>query len=474
MQISLKEKSSKMVRPLSESKERIIEDLLDQVATLDAEFEKKSNSGVPLVPLAGLHVFPGIVLLLKHYALSIQRYKVEEFVSKYDHFILVFPDFLSIRAVRFSGEKKKLDIDSSFWIEKLSRKKGERSKIGEELLGSFITQGKIENVTNLFTFLQILSPLLLALIRPLSKDNLFIIPSPLSFITHEIAEFHSPRKVFLSPCTMTVILKSAKYREIPVLGKRLKGIFSDNATALAFDASNENIKEINLNVFLPLEEFSDQNFSCYRDHLKAGKRVITHLLGILILEEMPILEGAHGYFMALQELDAHFDIQALAICGNVCDFKLKFPSKCYYYSIKCEKQKVEKFKELVLGKILSIKRKLGSVYSTLENPKIGGVLLKEFSSKCFLGRDHHIKLLAPSLLPMLITNTDMYENIERLLERLREITSMSEEINAFSEFRKLLEDKIYGKILAKLDSGWNKSLSNQQSFVKKWNLSYII
>jgi hypothetical protein len=158
----------------------------------------------------------------------------------------------------------------------------------------------------------------------------------------------------------------------------------------------------------------------------------------------------------------------------VCDFKLKFPSRCYYYSIKCEKQKVEKFKELVLGKILSIKRKLGSVYSTLENPKIGGVLLKESLSKCFLERDHHIELLAPSLLSMLITNTDMYENIERLLERFREVTSMSKEINAFSKFRKLSEDKVYSKILAKLDSGWNKSLSNQQSFVKKWNLSYII
>lgn len=102
---------------LYRTEEDIIENLLNNVRELDEKFEQSVTPGRPIY---GLQVMPGMVLLLQHHALVVKRFSSKEFLSEYDHFILVFPELLSIRAVRFSG-KGKLDLDSSFLISKLSK-----------------------------------------------------------------------------------------------------------------------------------------------------------------------------------------------------------------------------------------------------------------------------------------------------------------------------------------------------------------
>ena len=459
----MRERRSKTAIMSDESKDLIIRDLFNRVIELDKRFEADLKS-VPSV--YGLQIFPGIVLLLEHYGLSIHSFRAEEFLSKYDHFILIFPDFLSIRAIRFSG-KKEFTRDSSFLISKLSKQKGEHSKIGRELLGSFITQGKFENICN--PVIQILSPLLLALIRPFSKGN-SIIPSPLSFIVHEIFSSGLSRRFFLSPCTMTLILKDCKYlNDFFVLGKKLKGLFVRNAVALAFDVSREELREVNLNVFLPLEKFFEQEFGFYLEHFKMGKAIAAHLLGILVMEGEPIIvPESKGFFMALQETPAQFEIQALAMYGNIRYFELKLPSRHYYYSIKCERQKVEKIRRLIQKKIWSIKRDR-SVYSSFDRLGVWEYI-KEPLSRCFLSKDYGIELYAPPLLPLIIDDCE-YERVKRALEELREITSSSREIDSFSKLRKLYN--VCDDILEKMRR-WKDSFDCQQTFARKWNLSYIV
>jgi hypothetical protein len=175
----------------------IVNTLFRYICKLDKEFESYVK---PQKPVYGIHVMPGIALLLTHSVQIIKRFKAEFHIREYDHYILLFPDFLSVRAIRFCGERKSLDRNSSFLIAKLlKQKKG--SQIGEELIGSFITEGKIENINA--STLHILSILSLALIRPYLKYNT-IIPSPLSFITHEIIEKGTFRKVYLSPSPVLV------------------------------------------------------------------------------------------------------------------------------------------------------------------------------------------------------------------------------------------------------------------------------
>jgi len=462
------------VTVLYRTEEDIIENLLNNVRELDEKFEQSVTPGRPIY---GLQVMPGMVLLLQHHALVVKRFSSKEFLSEYDHFILVFPELLSIRAVRFSG-KGKLDLDSSFLISKLSKQKGESSRIGRELIGSFITQGMLEKVND--SVLWPLLPILLALIRPFLKNGV-LLPSPLSLIAHEILERGLSKKVFLSPCALTVILRDFKYQKrFPVLGKELQGLLVHQGNILAFDASQGILKTGQLKVFIPLERLDDAEFYSYRECLEKGRPVISYLLGVLVFEyEKPVMKpDTRGHFLALQEVPLQLDAEALAVYGKPHSFTLRSklslsrPSELYY-AISCEKQKAEAFKQAVLRKISSLGKELNACMPLTEL-KVGDIAEKEFISKFFQADEHYVRLLAPSLLTLALTDDNEVGRILKALDELRKLSSLSA-IEALPRLEALKkENPIIPRLLAKLGNIWKDSFENQRSFASMWRLAYVI
>ncbi|MCC6005559.1 MAG: hypothetical protein LM590_14575, partial [Thermofilum sp.] len=80
---------------MSVTGEAEVSDLLNCVRALDAEYERYVS---PQTPVLGLQIILGFPLLspllLKHFALRIERFSVREYVTQYDHFILAFPELL--------------------------------------------------------------------------------------------------------------------------------------------------------------------------------------------------------------------------------------------------------------------------------------------------------------------------------------------------------------------------------------------
>jgi hypothetical protein len=452
----------------------IVKDLLTYANELDKKFEREVTSERPVY---GLHVMPGIVLLLKHHALMIKRYTAKEFLTNYDHFMLVFPELLSIRAIRFSG-KERLDASSSFLVSKLSRQKGESSKIGRNLIGSFITEGKLENIDE--TALQLLSPVLLELIRPFLKTNL-IFPSPLSLMTHEIFVGNFSKRLFLSPCALTVILKGKNFKYVKrfqALGEMLEGLLINDGIVLAFDTSQERLEEGSLKVFLPLGGFADERFKLYQEYLKAGRSIITHLLGILVFEEkVPILKpNTQGYFLALQEMPIYLDVEALAVYGELYGFTFKFThlsrTSQKYCAIRCRKDQVERFTQAVQRKISSLSRELNA-HITFEELKIGDVTKEKLLSEYLISENHHIKLLAPPLLVPAITKGLESKVLQEILNTLQKAASCTK-IEASLIFMKLNEKPWTRALLAEMSGAWKDSFNYQRDLATKHKLAYII
>jgi len=452
----------------------IVNTLFRYICELDKEFESYVK---PQKPVYGIHVMPGIALLLTHSVQIIKRFKAEFHIREYDHYILLFPDFLSVRAIRFCGERKSLDRNSSFLIAKLlKQKKG--SQIGEELIGSFITEGKIENINA--STLHILSILSLALIRPYLKYNT-IIPSPLSFITHEIIEKGAFRKVYLSPSTITVILKDLKYRKFPVLGRILQGLFTDNAIAIAFDDLHGCFRKCNLKIFLPLiEGINDEDFKLYQEYIRGGGTVISHLLGLFVFEEeQPFLRSdTSGYFLAIQEIPFNVDIEALAIYGELQGFEFLSSSSrkyIYYYAVRSERKRVENFKDNIMKEIEVLEKKFNA-YISFNKPQLIDFFKRLLPPGCLTSNEQYIELLAPPLIALMIMQNVKIEEILDIVSKLQKIKTLKEpdiklELAKLSLTGRALDQKILDLMMKGV---WIKAFSYQRELAKEWSLAYII
>lgn len=453
--------------------EEIIRDLLVRAQDLDRKIEQNVTRERPVY---GLQVVPGMVLLLQHYVLKIGIFKAEELLSEFDHFILMFPDFLAIRAVRFSG-KSKLNPNSSFLIYKLSKQKGRDSKIGEELVGSFITQGMLENVD--ISILQLLSPVLLALIRPFLKDGV-LFPSSLSLIAHEILKQGVSKKAFLSPCTLTLILTDFKHQErFPVLGKELEGLLTHRGTVLAFNAQRETLESGHIRVFVPSRGSIDVD-SYYTEYSERKRPVISHLLGMLVFEHgQPIMKPNMGYFLALQEVPLQLDTEALAIYGEPHGFSLRTTLSSnelrdFYYEIRCDKRKLDKLKQTVLEKILLIERKLNA-RSLITEPRITDIVRKELAPRILQSNNHYVGLLAPPLQALLLTEVHEADRLLNALEELIKLSSLSSKVDALLRLKDLkTKNPLIQKLIDKATGLWKYSLKCQRDFANKWGLSYLI
>jgi hypothetical protein len=440
-----------------------ISSLLNYVKELDEEYERYASRQKPLL---GLQIVPGFVLLLKHKALSVKGLVIKEYVSHYDHFILMFPELLSVRAVRFSGETGKVGGDMSLLLEKLQRG---REKSGLELEGSFVTMGKLSNVDA--SSLQVVMPLLLALIRPFSKEG-SIFPSPLSLIAHEL--LGELGKVYLSPCSLTVVLGKFKKKEnFPVLGNRLEG-FLAYSKALTYKDSLNKVDLVPLKVFIP------RNFS---EGLSEGS--IVHLLGILVFEEgSPVLESQRrGYFLAVQEMPFLPEVEAMAIKGESRCILISAQRKVYEYcyAIESSAEKVNAFIHAISGKISELRRR--GAYLAVDELTLGSAS-REFIEEFTKREGNTYKLLAPPIMALATERESVkiaLNEVSEILERLQEVASR----RGFETHLKLLglisiksssarEASNTWRVLNMLSGPWRVSFVTQKKYALQYNMDYLI
>lgn len=418
----------------------------------------------------GLQVVPGIVLLLRHFALKIGRFTAEEHVTEYDHYILMFPELLSVRAVRFSGELR-IDEKSSLLLEKLQRRRG-RSRI--ELEGSFVTMGRLWNINA--SVLQMLMPVLMALIRPFSKDRA-IFPSPLSLIAHEL-QGRGPGKLYLSPCSLTVILEKMYYKDkFWVLGYWSSGYLA-YGRALSYRSSDARIGDVPLKVFLPIsekpEEVLDEKFKEYPRY----DLLVAHLLGVFVFEEgSPMLRpGGRGYFLALQEVPFLPEAEALAIHGEPRCLRVRAPHLTrrdleYCYAVECDERAVRAFKQAVGRRISQLGRGRDhvAIRETVFSSSGGWAGLLE-------QRNGLYRLLAPPLIALAAEKTDFkawLDEASRILEGLERLAS-SEGLEASLELSRLREDRLARRELEGLGGPWRASFEAQKNFARDHGLEYLI
>jgi len=445
----------------------LLSSLLNQAKSLDAVYENYVSRERSVL---GLHVSPGILLLLRHFALRIGRFTAEEHVTTYDHYILMFPELLSVRAVRFSGEIR-IDEKSSLLLEKLQRRK-ERSRI--ELEGSFVTMGKLSNINA--SALQMLMPVLTALIRPFSRDQA-IFPSPLSFIAHELQGGGSG-KLYLSPCSLTVILEKFEYKErFWVLGNRTKGYLA-YGRALSYGSSDARISDVRVKVFLPIsekpEEVLDEKFKEYPENAPLA----VHLLGVFVFEEgLPVLRpGGRGYFLALQEIPFLPEAEALAIYGEPRCLRVHAPHLTqrdleYCYAVECDEETVRTFKQTVGKRISQLGR--GRVHAVLQETVFS---LSEERVSFLEQRNGLYRLLAPSLVAFATDKAGFNAGLSdalSILERLEKLAS-SESLEASLELLKLKGDRLARRALEGLRGPWRISFEAQKNFAREHGLEHLI
>jgi len=436
-----------------------ISSLLNYVKELDEEYERYVSQQKPLL---GLQIVPGFVLLLKHKALSVKGFSIKEYVSHYDHFILMFPELFSIRAVRFSGKIGKVSGNMSLLLEKLQRRR-EKSRL--ELEGSFVTMGKLSNVDA--STLQVVMPLLLALIRPFSKEC-SIFPSPLSLIAHKL--LGGLGKVYLSPCSLTVVLGKFKKKKFPVLGNRLEGFFV-YSKALTY---KDSLNEVDL---VPLKVFIPRNLS---EGLSEGS--IVHFLGILVFEEgSPVLEPQRrGYFLAIQEMPFLPEVEAMAINGGPKCTLISAQRKTYCYAIETSVEKVNAFVRAISSKISELRGQ--GAYLAVDELTLGSAS-REFIEKFIEREDSTYRLLAPPIMA-LVTESKSVKNtldeVSKILKRLQEAASYGGK-----EYLKLLglisskSPSACGvanpwRVLNMLSGPWRVSFVTQKEYALQYNMDYLI
>lgn len=448
----------------------LVNELIHHVSSLDNLFEQKVSYSDPAL---GLQVFPGVTLTLEYLFI---RHPDEKFNAEYDHFIVLLPDFLAIRGIRYSGQRT-LSSTASFIIYELLRQKRGAS-IGEELLGSFVTKGKVQNIA-LIDHQIAISPLL-ALIRPLFKDR-FIVPSPLSYITHTILlKGVQHKKYFLSPFTLMIILRELKFKkEFRVLGTTLSGFFTKNASVLIYDPLNEVLRETSIPVFLI--KGLDRAFDEYYESLKMRKVIVTQLLGMFIFGNgLPIAyTGATTYnclFIAFSRSYPYIELEALAIYGKPQSLVPSTTSsrQCYYYNLCAEIEHVEKFVNSVETRVLNIEHHMWKSDTSILSQEVEDFIKKKLLPQIIIEDDSKICMLAPPLISLLLSSNISGNNMWSYLKRLKD-TALQGKLLFYLEIVKLKQEKTWRSLaLRKIGSPWNRALQAQQEYVKKHKLWYIV
>ncbi|AKG38573.1 hypothetical protein MA03_03725 [Infirmifilum uzonense] len=432
-----------------------------------------------------VQVFPGFVPTLKHDSIITRKLGYDVYTTYYDYYIVLLSEIGSVRAIRFSGRVQRLNVNESFRVERLERKKDDRSKIGEELTGTFITYGNIENVK--LVELQIYISLLMGFIRPLVLDEghrTAIIPSPLSLIAYEEHNSHKSSLVYLSPASVIVQLdEKVQKTRIELFNKYVNGIMT-NGFMFSFDGSF--FYRIGpFRILIPL------TYNETKDMYQA--KAVKNFKGIFFFKRSPpyMIPGSepNAYFLALEEAPFNFDSKILGILGKVLEFKIKTP----IHSPKKSDVKMEIMKEKIIYPFISINSKAlqeaRSKFHSFERKLTGSNAVEPINKPTISDHVEHDKFfykeptsnelfyLTPPFISKLVHENipldaknllvKVKETVELQLQDLWEITNPFSEKSGIHELKVILEAGLYS-------NKWRKLYSEYIDFAKKHKLKFLL
>jgi hypothetical protein len=451
----------------------LVNDIVSSVKKLDEILEYQASDEDPII---GLQVFPGVTLTLD-YLLIKHRSNISS--VEYTCFILLLLEVLAIRGVRYSGQGT-LSASSSFIIHELLRQyKG--AQIADELLGSFITKGKVQNKT--LVEHQTLTHLFLALIRPFYKNG-FIIPSPLSYITYAIITKNGQyRKYILSPATVIAIIKELKFvKNYNVLGTPLTGFLSNNASILVYDPYSNEIREITIPILLLKN--TCPTFDDYFNYLKTGtsNAIITNLLGMFIFgKSLPIAnvktDTRDVLFLAFSESCPYIEFEAFAIFSSVQQsfLAMNLSKRRHHYGLCIPHNYVQEFVATVSRKFHNIIQALQKVQSaSILEQHIESNIKRKIQSEFIIQENDNICIPAPPLIPLSLTTHITIKDMWTELKRLHYLSIHNKFMFELEIIKIRQEESWRRQMLSKIKKPWGIALQIQSEYAKKHQLWYII
>jgi hypothetical protein len=430
-------------------------------------FRRGFAIAVPVIPSPLLLECPAIV----------QQKNYERFVRNlYDHYILFFPETTIVRGIRYKG-KRQFNVNKLFKIEKLKKQKEPTSKLGMELLGSFITEGDIENVDGVSFDKSIKSiEALLPLIRPLLLKPDILIPSPLSIIAHEVSSRGTQRKYYLAPATIITIIKDLQFKkEFNILSEKQTGLYSEDSLMLAFDVNNLLIHEVKVKIFIPKQiEEQCKSIQSLKRLVSQGIPVVIGLQGVFIIEcDKPLLQfnTSTGYFLALRKVDVVIDIEALSIYGEVqChsfqQIKSDRAGPDFCYAIRCKKIHLDNFKSTVISYFRKLKNDVHMLLNLYYSKFVDTDIMLRFS----IENDNYLELMAPPLITNISMGVIEFAKIFNLLKVLEKLSHT----RGIEQLMMLYNNPEIKYLSRMLESPWHKALKIQHEFATKKNLLYVL
>ncbi|MEM2293789.1 MAG: hypothetical protein QXY49_03550 [Thermofilaceae archaeon] len=458
----------------------ISDNVLSALKNIDELVEKRVGEGSVC---RALRPFPRFSTIVSIERIVRDKLGYDVRVTVYDFIPVIISELGIVRSIRFSGDTSRLDSRSSFTLEKLKRCKGENARVADELHGSFITYGKIEN-TNLSS-LQLYVGSLMGLIRPyakiLAKNVSAIIPSPLSLFAFKC--YGSTEQVWLSPSTVTVHLSSNDVvtRKLYILGKRIEGVVT-NGYFISCKPSIESLSFAQVGPFpiiFPLSrDFLDDVISTI-DALK-NHDIVAHLAGTFVFKGNPfLLSGSmsadQGYFLALSELPIPLDVEIISMIGEPWNIDLGGRyDKRIYPAIKGDVDFFNRVKGRFLREIYRLKTDY-KAEDFLQNQTVGAFLL---SLNTFFNKGEVFKYyLSPSLITITILDNIHAGSIYRSLYEVIRVLNIREKVSDWELISLIDRDEILKKIIREIGTHtrvWAEAYTMHEELAKKFNLGFVM
>lgn len=437
----------------------------------------------------GLRPFPRYSFKLWHSFLIKDSLGYDVYRTLINYFPVIFPELGVIRAIRFSGNVGRLDERDSFKFEKLQRCREDATQIAEELLGSFVTFGKIEseNLSNL----QLCISAFLGLIRPYAitfrRNISAVIPSPLSMFAYHYVSNGSDVRAWASPSAVLVHLysRSMEVKKLNISEEWIRvAIIKGNLISCTPISSNFHFSEIGpFPIAIPL----DQKFGDFTHLFYSLKNndLIAYFSGIFIFNDRdhPYLLSYpfnlnRGYFLVYSELSIPFDVEIAAVVGEPWRVNLDGKRRREIYpALCCDVKSFERARSGFLSEIQRI------VHRSRAENLLQSQTIDVFSSpleEFFYLRESFKYYLSPPLITMATLDNIPTDKIFKSIWNIIDIISKAEGKNINIDFELITmfeKDQTLRKIYCKLRDYsyvWARAFSMNLNLATKFALGYIM
>jgi len=380
------------------------------------------------------------------------------FITQYDYYTLFLPELGIIRALRYMG-KRDLSANEIFLIRRLQIQRDETSRLGQELLGCFISYGQVDLKEEINYDLLLLEYFFLNLIKPLAVvDRNFsaILPTPFSTVSILIES----DVVFLVPCTALILIDYTKARETRgnILGEVIDYIETEGYTICCkYDEKSPKMVKCYIigpfKVVIPKIEQVDEQL--YHEYYENRDPVITNLAGIIVFGSKPLLPSLNlndfgGFILVFCEVPYSLDVSAFIHLGesiNIIDKEEKY--RLNGIKLKIEKKLFEIFRNKVFKTIDYIRRNNNAKEQIIDFEKVTS---KNYNFTGWLERvDNCVYLYAPPLITLSLVHKIKFNELLQVMEKF---TKRDTGLDIILENR--YKHKIWLKIL------------NLENFLKVW------